>query len=85
MRLYDCAKVVRSKNAGPFALTIDLMFESRGDLDRVLASAAFNAARCSRLQCSKPRVFVLPSSISSTHSSKRSMSFPYLTPKRGFD
>ncbi len=26
MKLYDYAKVIRSKNAGPFTLTIDLMF-----------------------------------------------------------
>jgi len=27
MKLYDYAKVIRSKNAGPFTLTIDLMFD----------------------------------------------------------
>ncbi len=27
MRLYDMAKTARSKNAGPFTLTIDLMFD----------------------------------------------------------
>lgn len=26
MRLYDCADIIRSKNAGPFTLTIDLFF-----------------------------------------------------------
>ena len=26
MRLYDAAAIVRSKNAGPFAVTIDLFF-----------------------------------------------------------
>ncbi len=28
MRLYDCAEVIRSKNAGPFTLTVDLFFGS---------------------------------------------------------
>ena len=27
MRLYDAARIVRSKNAGPFAVTIDLFFD----------------------------------------------------------
>lgn len=31
MRLYDCADIIRSKNAGPFTLTVDLFF---GDEER---------------------------------------------------
>ena len=41
MILYDLAKVVRSKNAGPFTLTIDLMFDDRQMFDRVLTSDRF--------------------------------------------
>ena len=41
MRLYDIAFVCRSKNAGPFHLTIDLMFTDRASFDRVLHSPAF--------------------------------------------
>ncbi len=41
MRLYDLAFVCRSKNAGPFQLTIDIMFENKTDYDRVLGSASF--------------------------------------------
>ena len=41
MRLYDCAKVMRSKNAGPFTITIDLMFEDQDTFEGVLASPAF--------------------------------------------
>lgn len=26
--LYDVAKVIRSKNAGPFAVTLDVLFDS---------------------------------------------------------
>lgn len=28
-RIYDVARIVRSKNAGPFTLTIDLIFDDR--------------------------------------------------------
>jgi hypothetical protein len=40
MRLYDAAAVIRSKNAGPFAVTIDLFFDRR---------ETFDLARSSRL------------------------------------
>jgi hypothetical protein len=43
VRLYDCARVIRSKNAGPFTLTIDLMFADSISLDRVLRSPVFRA------------------------------------------
>ena len=32
MRLYDAAAIVRSKNAGPFAVTIDLFFADEEQL-----------------------------------------------------
>jgi hypothetical protein len=40
VRLYDCAEIIRSKNAGPFTVTIDLFF---ADEER------FQLARSSRL------------------------------------
>ena len=36
MTLYDLAAVIRSKNAGPFTLTIDLLFGSAADMERAL-------------------------------------------------
>lgn len=27
-RLYDCAKVIRSKNSGPFEITLDVLFDN---------------------------------------------------------
>ena len=45
MRLYDIAKVARSKNAGPFTLTIDLMFDDRRTFDTVLADSEFTPRR----------------------------------------
>jgi len=38
VRLYDLARVMRSKNAGPFTLTVDLMFADREDFERALAA-----------------------------------------------
>lgn len=37
-KLYELAKLVRSKNAGPFELTIDIMFEDMATYERVVAS-----------------------------------------------
>lgn len=41
MKLYDKARVIRSKNAGPFTLTIDLIFARESDFNQVLESPAF--------------------------------------------
>ena len=35
MKLYDIAFVCRSKNAGPFQLTIDLMFENLESYNKI--------------------------------------------------
>ena len=37
------AKVIRSKNAGPFELTFDIMFDSAESYERVKRSGAINA------------------------------------------
>jgi len=42
--LGELASVVRSKNAGPFQITIDVMFASERDYRRVLGSGVINAA-----------------------------------------
>lgn len=49
MKLYDLALVCRSKNAGPFLLTIDLMFRNREDYDRALRSERVAPANIARL------------------------------------
>ena len=36
--LYELAEVIRSKNAGPLLMTIDLLFGDAGTFDRVVAS-----------------------------------------------
>ena len=47
--LKDLAKVVRSKNAGPFEITMDIIFEKKEDYERVLASGAIDRALISRI------------------------------------
>lgn len=42
MRLYDYTTLMRSKNAGPFTLTIDLMFADEKTFYKVLNSPSFN-------------------------------------------
>ena len=49
MRLYDLTSVILSKNAGPFTLTIDLMFESVEACETVLSSPSFTAAKIAEL------------------------------------
>lgn len=39
-QLADLARLIRSKNAGPFTLTFDVMFETQDVYDRVKASGA---------------------------------------------
>ena len=39
--LGEIAKVVRSKNAGPFVMTLDIMFPSKNTYEKVVASGFF--------------------------------------------
>ena len=41
MKIYDTALVCRSKNAGPFQVTVDLMFTSPENYRKVLQSPKF--------------------------------------------
>lgn len=47
--LQDVASVIRSKNAGPYEVTLDVLFRSEADLDRVLAADAVNVEAIARL------------------------------------
>ncbi len=38
MRLYELAKVLRSKNSGPFEVTLDILFDDPASYHRVLQS-----------------------------------------------
>jgi Domain of unknown function (DUF4387) len=45
MKLSQCASLIRSKNAGPFALTFDVMFSTAPDYERVKRSGVLSADR----------------------------------------
>lgn len=49
MRLQDLAEVIRSKNAGPRKLTLDVMFATDADYRRVADSGALNPSRIAGL------------------------------------
>lgn len=49
MRLIDLAKVIRSKNAGPLTLTLDIMFEDRAGYDTFVQSPALDTVRIAKL------------------------------------
>lgn len=60
-KLGDIATVLRSKNAGPFQITIDLMFDDRAAFQRVLASNVLNPDRVAALYWTEPaEVQVIP-------------------------
>jgi hypothetical protein len=53
MYLQDIARVIRSKNAGPRCTTLDIMFNTDEDYQRVVASGAINRARISQLYATR--------------------------------
>ncbi len=61
MRLQDLAQVIRSKNAGPRRLTLDVMFASDGDYARAAQSPSLSADRIAALYGVPPSdVAVIP-------------------------
>ncbi|SDB67193.1 DUF4387 domain-containing protein [Belnapia rosea] len=48
-RIRDIAQVCKSKNAGPFMVTIDVLFEDPGLYSRVKATGVLSAALFARL------------------------------------
>jgi uncharacterized protein DUF4387 len=49
MRLYDIAEVIRSKNAGPFTLTLDLIFKNNEDFEQVFNAPDFNTKQIAEI------------------------------------
>ena len=49
MKLSDLATVIRSKNAGPFELTFDVLFATHDDFERVVRSEVLSAAKFAEL------------------------------------
>ena len=61
MNLSDIAQVIRSKNAGPRRLTLDIMFASDGDFQRIAQSPALGAENIGRLYGVPPdQVTIIP-------------------------
>jgi hypothetical protein len=61
MKLADLAQVIRSKNAGPRRLTLDVMFATDADYQRVAQSPALSAERIGALYGVPPEaVTVIP-------------------------
>lgn len=61
MKLIDIARVIRSKNAGPTTLTLDLMFNDEQGYRLAQASPALTAGRIARLYGLEPaQVEVIP-------------------------
>lgn len=48
-RLKDIAKACKSKNAGPFHVTLDIMFDDRALFERVCATGVIDAGLIARL------------------------------------
>lgn len=59
MKLYELAEVIRSKNAGPFTLTLDIIFKNDADFARVLSAPVFNPEKIAgiyRVQVSEVKI-----------------------------
>lgn len=54
LRLREVASVIRSKNAGPFALCIDILFPDRRSYDIAVESPALTAETFARLYNKAP-------------------------------
>lgn len=54
MRLSDLAAMIRSKNAGPFVLTFDILFSEDAPYQRVKQSGVLNAEMFARLYQTTP-------------------------------
>lgn len=53
-KLADLARLIRSKNAGPFELTFDIMFDRPEEYERVKKAGVFTADRIAPLFRQKP-------------------------------
>ena len=49
LKLKDAARIIRSKNAGPFELTLDVFFKDRDAFDRVKASGRITSSLAASL------------------------------------
>ena len=45
MKLTDAANIIRSKNSGPYELTLDILFKSRAEYERAIRANAISEER----------------------------------------
>ncbi|HTI47672.1 MAG TPA: DUF4387 domain-containing protein [Casimicrobiaceae bacterium] len=65
-KLGELAGLIRSKNAGPFELTIDILFDDAGAFERVRASGVLTreaVAAIYRLPAAQVKFFVVPDAL----------------------
>lgn len=48
-KLVDIAKVLRSKNSGPFEITLDILFDKKENYDRTVSSNVINVDHICKL------------------------------------
>jgi hypothetical protein len=53
-RLTDLARVVRSKNVGPFMIALDIVFDNRGDYDRVVRAGVITREKIAAMYRIRP-------------------------------
>ncbi len=49
MRLYDAAKILRSKNSGPFEITLDVLFDNEEIYNKIKSSGIINKDQISKI------------------------------------
>ena len=58
-RLQDLAKVIRSKNSGPFEITFDVIFDDEEIYQRVKSSGALDEAKVAKLYQVAPQDVII--------------------------
>jgi hypothetical protein len=54
MKLWELSKLIRSKNAGPFTITIDIMFDYKDKYQQVKKSKTINVSKIAEIYQLKP-------------------------------
>ena len=76
VRLLDVAEVIRSKNAGPYELTLDIIFKEREMFERIVASGRIDAELIARLYCIQPENVLCVVSYAPAHAIKATIKRP---------
>lgn len=74
--LKDIAKIIRSKNAGPFEVTMDIIFQNEEDYRRVLDSGVINHELVSKLYHIDPEKIITLSSFDAARAIKITLPRP---------